>query len=433
LDENAYLGYALREKGYRMIRKLLNLFTKRKVIVGTAILTIIFILWFLPPSLVVFPRNIALTFTGMPATTQTITWQTGRYSSGSQVEYTKVTDNLHSVRAGTTQQVATDRGVITVHSVQLTDLEPATRYQYRVGDGLFWSSYHTFTTAPAKVESFRFLLFGDSQGNSYELWQRTLKTSYARNPDVAFMMNIGDLVDIGLSYDQWNDWFQAGQGVINTIPVMPVMGNHETYTIEWKIAQPLLYTGFFRLPSNGPKNLAGKVYSFDYGNVHFSILDSQLQEEAEWIPEMLTSQQEWLEKDLASTKKRWKLVFIHRPVHHNRPSDGDEDLRDAFTPLFERYHVDVVFSGHDHVYARSYPMVGDKWMDEKGDGPVYITTGRSGKKTFGRALRKNWNAVYYNPMEQPNYLTVAVSNHSLKVEAFELNGELIGTWEKTAD
>ncbi|MBP2626109.1 MAG: metallophosphoesterase [Firmicutes bacterium] len=416
-----------------MMLRLVNLFTKRKILWVTAMLIVTLVLWFFPPSLIIFPRNVTLTWTGVPATSQTITWQTGRYINGSQVEYMELIDNLHSTTgAGSAQQVTTDRGMITVHSVQLTDLKPATRYQYRVGNGFFWSSCHTFTTAPTQPKAFKFLLFGDSQGNSYDLWQRTLQTGYERNHDAAFIMNIGDLVDIGLSYVQWDDWFQAGHGVIDSMTVMTVMGNHETYTKEWKIAQPLLYTALFQLPNNGPATLQGKVYSFDYGDAHFSILDSQLQEEAEWIPEMLPLQQDWLEKDLAGTNKPWKLVFIHRPVYHNRPSNGDEDLRDALTPLFDRYNVDVVFAGHDHVYARSYPLVSGTWTDGTGGGPVYITTGRSGKKTFSRAQAKNWNAMYYNPLEEPNYLTVEVSEYSLLIKAFKLNGEIIDTWDKTA-
>ncbi|HWR44501.1 metallophosphoesterase family protein [Sporomusa sp.] len=416
-----------------MILKSLNLFTKRNLLCAAAILCAVLLLLFWPPGLNILPRNITLTWTGMPATTQNITWQTGRYVSGSQVEYVETATKLPAtLQPGSAEQVVTDRGVITVHSVQLTNLKPGTSYQYRVGNGLLWSSYHTFTTATAQAAPFQFLLFGDSQGNSYDVWQRTVQTAYERNRAAAFMVHLGDLVDIGLNYDQWDDWFQAGRGVIDTISVMPVMGNHETYTSEWKIAPPRLYTALFRLPDNGPPGLQGKVYSFDYGDAHFSILDSQLQEEAEWIPNMLTLQQEWLEKDLAGTNKRWKLVFIHRPVYHNRPAAGDEDLRDAFTPLFDRYHVDVVFAGHDHVYARSYPLTGSAWTGETGTGPVYITTGRSGKKTFGRAQPKSWNAVFYNPLEQPNYLTVAVSDHSLLIKAFKVNGEVIDTWGKAA-
>ncbi|MBC8014569.1 MAG: hypothetical protein H7X79_02360 [Sporomusaceae bacterium] len=51
---------------------------------------------------------------------------------------------------------------------------------------------------------------------------------------------------------------------------------------------------------------------------------------------------------------------------------------------------------------------------------------------FGRAQSKEWNAVYYNPLEEPNYLTVEVSAHSLLIKVFKLNGEVIDTWSKTA-
>ncbi|CUH96795.1 hypothetical protein P22_2906 [Propionispora sp. 2/2-37] len=382
--------------------------------------------------LIMWPRNVTLTWKGAPATTQTITWQTGRYTMGSKVEYTAATDDLPPlVMSGSATQLETDGGLIIIHSTSLTGLKPGTSYRYRVGDGLFWSPYHTFTTAPARTEPFKFLLFGDSQGSSYRLWQETLHAAYERNRDAAFMLHIGDLVDIGLNYKQWDDWFQAGRGVIDTIPVVPVMGNHETYTTKWEITQPLLYTAFFRLPGNGPEALTGKVYSFDYGDVHFSILDSQLQEEAEWIPEMLTLQKNWLEKDLAGTEKRWKLVFLHRPVYHNRSSEADQDLRDAFTPLFDRYHVDAVFAGHDHVYARSYPLADGVWNGDKGNGPVYFTIGRSGESTFARAQPKDWNAVFYNPLDQPNYMTVEASAESLLIKVFKLNGDMIDMWSKS--
>lgn len=420
------------KNGVSIVRKQVELLTKRKPLWIALILIALLAYCITRPSLVLWPRNVMLTWTGEPATTQTLTWQTGRYVAGSQVEYAEISDNSpFMAQSGTAEQIVTDGGVITIHSIDLTGLQPATRYQYRVGNGLFWSSYHTFTTAPAQAQSFKFLLFGDSQGNSYHLWQDTLRTAYERNRDAVFMLNIGDLVDIGLNYSQWNDWFQAGRDVIDTISVVPVMGNHETYTTEWKIAQPLLFTAFFRLPGNGPDALIGKVYSFDYGDVHFTILDSQVQEEEAWIPQMLNLQREWLEKDLAGSNKRWKLVFLHRPVYHNRPSEADLDLRDAFTPLFDSYHVDAVFAGHDHIYARSYPMTSGVWSDEKGNGPVYFTTGRSGKRTFARPQAKDWNAAFYNPLDQPNYMTVEVSEQGLLVKAYKYDGEMIDLWSKS--
>lgn len=413
----------------------MRLFNRRNIFWAVAFVTVALLLWYVSPSLALWPRNIALTWSGDPSSTQTITWHTGNYGGSSKITFREEAALGESLTAtGTVRQVETERGVIAVHSAQLTGLKPATRYRYQVGDGVFWSASHTFTTAPSQVQAFKFLLFGDSQGNSFSVWQSTLQTAYARNGDAKFLINVGDLVDTGLSYNQWDNWFQAGRGVIDTLPIMPVMGNHETYTIGGTIDRPVLYSAFFLLPHNGPAGLEGKVYSFDYGPAHFSVLDSQRQEEEEWLPQMLSLQQAWLEKDLAGTDKRWKVVLIHRPVYHNRPSRAaDEDLRNAFTPLFDRYGVDVVFAGHDHVYARSYPLSGGKWKGAAGSGPVYITVGRSGTKTFARAQAKDWDAAFYNPLQQPNYLTVEVSGDRLLVKAFTLEGEMFDMWSKAAN
>ncbi len=412
---------------------------KHRIFFGAAIILISGLLaycLFSYPGTALFPRHVTLTWTGDPQTTQTITWQTGSLLlAGQQVQYSE------EAKAGSFPQqsriisaageiLATNKGKVAIHSVALTGLEPDTRYVYRVGNGLIWSKSHTFATSPVNVPMVKFLLFGDSQGSKYDDWRATLTKASQANPDAVFLMHAGDLVDVGLDYGQWNDWFSAGSGIIDRIPVMPVMGNHETYTSEWKIAQPEFYTALLKLPANGPAELRGKVYSFDYGPVHFSILNSQEQEEREFIPDILRLQQTWLEQDLQSADKKWKLVLIHRPLYHNRPSAGDEELRDAFAPLIDKYHVDAVFSGHDHAYARSYPITNGMWAkgSQKAEGTVYITAGRSGTKTFSRALAKDWDEVFYNPMDEPNYLTVEVTPARLTVKAFKQNGDLIDDW-----
>lgn len=413
------------------MKRFLRYLHKRKKVWLAAMLFPALAFEFWPISLSPWPSCIMLSWTDDPAQTQTITWQTGQYINSSQIEYVqREASGSPALVSGASEPVDTDQGIVAVHSLKLTNLKPATLYQYRVGNGCFWSPYYTFTTAPAEAAPFSFLLFGDSQGYSFGVWQDTLQKAYKENRRAAFMINIGDLVDMGLSCRQWREWFEAGHGVIEKIAVMAVMGNHEVYNSKWEISQPVLYTGFFHFPDNGPPQLKGKVYSFDYGSAHFTFLDTQIQEEAQWIPKMLSLQEEWLKKDLAATKKQWKLVFMHRPPYHNGLSDSDGDVRDAFAPIFEQYHADVVFAGHDHVYARSYPISKGKWSNEKGTGPVYITTGRSGDRTFAQTESKSWDAVYYNPLDQPNYLTVAVSAQSFTMNVYKLNGEIIDSWYK---
>ncbi|MFR9126388.1 MAG: hypothetical protein ACLVLA_01225 [Acidaminococcus intestini] len=71
-------------------------------------------------------------------------------------------------------------------------------------------------------------------------------------------------MDNGEHAYQWDAWFDALQGVIERIPVAPLLGNHETYTLDWKVRRPLAYLQLFQLPA-GDARYAGEFYSFDVG------------------------------------------------------------------------------------------------------------------------------------------------------------------------
>lgn len=378
------------------------------------------------------PDHITLTWTGDPQTTQTITWRTDFTTTGGQVEYIEASNEGSFPQGARTvnaevQGLATNIGSMSIHTVTLTGLKPGTRYVYRVGNATNWSKQSHFTTAAGDGRAFKFLMFGDSQSINYLAWRSTLHTAYMANPDAAFFINVGDLVDVGQDYKEWNGWFNAGDGVINNIPVLPVVGNHETYTPERTYSMPVMYTDQLKVPQNGPEGLKGQVYSFDYGNVHFSVLDSQAGEEREFAPDMLDLQKAWLDNDLKTTDKLWKIVLIHRPLYHNRAVDSDGDLREAFIPLIDKYKVDAVFSGHDHVYNRTYPFRSGQVVDAK-DGTIYLTTGRSGTKTYVGAVAKDHSEVFHNPIDEPIYLTVEVNASTMLVRAFQRSGILLDEW-----
>lgn len=375
------------------------------------------------------PDHVTLTWTGDVRTTQTVTWRTGFTIKPGRVEYREANSLFPQGGDQMTAEVqglATNVGNMSIHSVTLTGLKPGTRYLYRVGDGTSWSEQYQFTTAADYGQSFKFLVFGDSQSINYLAWRTTLHTAYMANQDAAFFINVGDLVDVGQDYKEWNAWLGASKGVIDTIPVVPVVGNHETYTPNRTYSMPKFFTVQLKVPNNGPEGLTGQVYSFDYGNIHFSILDSQAGEERGFVPDMLELQKAWLEKDLKATDKMWKVILIHRPLYHNRPKDSDGDLREAFLPLIDKYQVDVVFSGHDHVYGRSYPLRGG--VIDKLNGTIYVTAGRSGTKTYQRAMAKDHNEVFYNPVDESNYLTVEVSGSTMTVKVFQRSGFLLDEW-----
>lgn len=379
------------------------------------------------------PDHVTLTWAGDPQTTQTITWRSnvtivsGLVQYGEAIAGEAFPGNSITVAAAVAP-LSTNLGDMNIHSVTLTGLKPGTRYLYRVGNESGWSEPSAFTTPAVNNSGFKFLVFGDSQSINYDVWRITLHQAYQANPEAVFFINVGDLVDVGQDYAQWDAWFAAIQGVSDIIPIMPLTGNHEAYTPQRQFSMPLFFTAQFKLPSNGPDGLRGQVYSFDYKDVHFIMLDSQESEEERFVPAMLERQKIWLEKDLAATDKKWKVVFIHRPPYNNKATDDGNNIRRTFVPILDKYHADIVFTGHDHVYARTYPLRSNAVVANPSQGTIYVATGRSGTKIYKDTLARNWNEFFYNPLDEPNYITVELQGNMLTVKALTQSGSLIDTW-----
>lgn len=127
------------------------------------------------------------------------------------------------------------------------------------------------------------------------------------------------------------------------------------------------YLDIFSLPtageSGGVASGTEQYYSVDYGNVHVVSLDSQLTARDETARGAM---EQWLISDLQANTRDWTIVIFHHPPYSkgtNHDSDDAEDspidrpqwdMRNEFTPIFEEYGVDVVYSGHSHSYERSY-------------------------------------------------------------------------------
>lgn len=377
------------------------------------------------------PSHIALSWSENPQTTQTITWKTDAETTGGQVQYWKLVSGQPAAVQITDAQaegVASNWGTFTVHTAVVRNLSSGTQYAYRVGSGEEWGAVNTFTTAERQTKVFRFLIFGDSQSINYDTWGDTLHQAYQAQPAAAFFINMGDLVDRGADYGQWYDWFNASAGVIDHIPCMPLVGNHETYAVPGGFSSPSLFTAQFKVPQNGPAELLGQTYSFNYGDVHFVMLDTQIGEESSFVPDMLEQQKTWLEADLAAASQKWTLVFLHRPLYNHRGGENTA-LRKALLPIIDQYRVDAVFSAHDHTYARSYPLYEKQVQTDGRQGAVHVATGRSGSKTYADSSRREEDAFFYNPQAEPNYLAVEVAANNLTVRVYHTGGELIDEWK----
>lgn len=374
------------------------------------------------------PDHITLTWTGNPATTMTITWCAHSSTTSGCVRYQQgesLTESADCVRASN-YKFSTDTGQSMLFTANLTNLMPAAKYTYRVGDGVEWSKTRTFTTADPNVTGFKFLVFGDSQSvasgkSPYGVWRRTLQNAFKANPDAKFFVNVGDLVDVGQSGAHWNAWFAACEGVIDTIPAMPVLGNHE-YSGSGNARIPVYWNAQFKLPRNGPSGLKNQVYSYDYGPVHIVVLDSQQGGNG------LAVQRKWLDSDLAASKAKWKIAFFHRPPYSIKSGRSNDDIKRAFCPVLEKHNVVAVFSAHDHGIARTYPLRNGAKAANPSQGTTYYISGRSGTKTYRDLSKRSYDAFFYNPLNQPNYFIVQVTSSSLEIKTVNADGTALDTY-----
>ena len=243
-----------------------------------------------------------------------------------------------------------------------------------MGDGSRggWNQTRVFRTAPSFAEPFCFVYMGDAQ-EGIPQWGERLRSALRSRPDTAFFLMAGDLVDLGNDLDHWTQFLRHATAVYSQRPVMPCIGNHECIRNG-----PHMYLQAFDLPANGPAGLEPeRAYSFHYGDALFVILDSNLSAQ---------SQAPWLEQRLAASPATWKFVMFHHAVYSSEPTQDHVTLRRTWAPIFDRYHVDLVFQGHDHAYLRTYPLRAGQRVARPADGTIYLIS-VSGSKMYRQAQR----------------------------------------------
>ncbi|HEX9971394.1 MAG TPA: metallophosphoesterase family protein [bacterium] len=378
------------------------------------------------------PDNIRLTWSESPKTTQTIGWRTDATIKAGKVQYGISGQIFTTVTAPAAEKLITNVGAIHLFSMTLRNLQPGTKYQYRVGDGTNWSGYYRFETERAETDKFEFIVFGDSHEKkpSYKVWQETVTQAYQQNPEAKFVMSVGDLIYAGKDYEQWQAWFAACQDVIANIPDMPAIGDHEPRGVsskdEWQ--RPEYFVKLFKVPQNGPANFKGEVYSFDYGSAHIAVLNSSFHYEFADPTErqdMIDAEVAWLDADLAATTKPWKIVVYHDATYNLSADRAGTLTKVNFGPIIDKHHVDVVFNAHEHAMARSYFIDNENFVASAAKGTVYYISGRSGDNAKDSLGPKIWHSFFYDPQAQTCYLVVEVAKEKMTIKTRSQDGTLV--------
>jgi len=258
--------------------------------------------------------------------------------------------------------IGTDRGkldksapALHAESIPLTGLKPGTTYYYDSFGGD--AGKGSFKTAPTGTASFQFVVYGDTR-TRHDV-HRAVMAAVAKNAQPDFIVHTGDLVENGNDTTLWPIFFDAEREILRKAAFFPTPGNHERNS-----------KNYYEFMDSRP------YYSFDWGGVHFALIDSDLPNVAPTKRErdaFWKQQTEWLEDDLQNADKAdFRFVFAHHPpITAVRKRQGNNDHMVALEPLFEKHRVQAAFFGHDHNYQHYLKDSIHYFVTGGGGAPLY--------------------------------------------------------------
>lgn len=373
----------------------------------------------------VTPDRIVLTWSGDPATTQSVTWRTSTDVTSPVAEITVADADPAFAETGklftaTSQSLTSDLGTAAFHTVKFTGLEPSTRYAYRVGDGVNWTEWFHFSTASDQPEPFSFIYFGDAQNNVRSMWSRVIREAQRDQPKAAFFLHAGDLINRAEADAEWGEWFEAGDFLNAMIPSVAIPGNHEQAKLpDGSRRLSHHWRPTFDFPTNGPEGLEESCYTMVYQGVRIIGLNSNTEHEI---------QAQWMDQVLADNECRWVICTMHHPIYSTGKDRDNAELRNLWKPIFDKYHVDLVLQGHDHTYGRTgleTPLVGSNVPSgtsgaDAMTGTVYVVS-VSGPKMY--PVQRH-NFMMRQAGNTQLYQIIHIDGDKLRYEARTAVGEL---------
>ena len=341
-------------------------------------------------------------------------WRTEKPLLNSRVEFRLIGDaTLFELRADFS--IYED---LHIYACRLENLKPESVYEFRVVSENRATDWKKLSTPG--FGRFQMLIFCDSQCVDYGVWKSVADMASKNFPDAELATVIGDITDNGQYAPGWRGWHVGAAQLLATRIFAPVMGNHECYDpINWLNCLPIGYINHFVTPSNGNRKFDRYFYSFDYGSVHFIVLNTQFDELEPLLPGLEDEQRYWLRRDSVNCNRPWQIVLMHKDVFDYMVNDFN-DIGDRFMPLFDELGIDLVLTGHLHTYRNRGHIFEKKKADR---GPVYIMCGLAGDQRYKEKISAEFDDVAATPKD--NYLVLNADAESLRLRCYSIDGNQI--------
>jgi hypothetical protein len=348
------------------------------------------------------PEQVHLTWGDDPTQTVIVSW-----ASPGRAERPRVRIGQRVITAAERADTDPVSGTVTwTYHARVDGLRPGATYGYAVtadNDANAADPFSaTFTTAPQGRAAFRFTSFGDlaTSGPAGSSGQAAYAVGAVETFQPLFHLLNGDLAAAGRNpgapsppprAQVWRDFGNNVQASAANRPWLPVPGNHEIEPGDGDQGLASFLTRY-ALPYNGVADFEGRWYSFRVGTALFVCLSGDdvaysggaaFADGPALLPDPSAAnppaaggptayvrgysggaQTRWLESTLAAARADasldWIVVQVHQCACSSAPDGSGSDLgiRRQWLPLFDAFEVDLVLSGHDHGYERSFPVRG---------------------------------------------------------------------------
>lgn len=361
-------------------------------------------------------------------------------ASREEVVKPKTRMNLGLVTTYGTQEAAK-------YSASVTGLADGATYYYRVGDkdANLWSAAYQFTTGDAADgdDAFTFINVNDSQGmveSDYDVYLNTLAQADATFPTAAFTIHAGDFVDDGANEDYWTWALDDANGIAQGMAMTPAAGNHEARSEAEGITDANPIVSHFNLANvpEGQDLSTGVYYSYVYKNATFVVLNTNDLATDESLSQ---AQYDWAYDVLAGADTRWKIVLMHKSPYSNGPHQADSDvatIRSQIDALAAACDVDLVLSGHDHVYNRT-PFLSrgaeqDVTLETQTyeganyetalnpNGTAFVIAGTAGVKNYVQTPSADIPSKVALDLSVPVYSGITIDGDHLYYQAYRVDG-----------
>ena len=341
------------------------------------------------------------------STSQNISWLSGIGTAGKSVAQYRVkgAEDWQTAEGNCTLTgFSTSGQAAYVNTIQLTGLTAGTDYEFRVGDGSTWSELHTFRTNAAQQDTTAFVVMGDTQmsgdreADAESIAILDALGDLVKDKQIDFGLQTGDYVDNGTNYAMWAEIQEAFNHTFPNVDFIHTLGNHEYYgDFSGSTASNIL-----QLPSKD-------YYSMEYGDVYVAVINNGAD---------LSVACEWLKQDAAQSTCMWKVLSIHQPPYYTNAKGGSERFHEQIPAAAEAAGIDVVFSGHDHSYARIMAKDGEPVTE---NGVTYFICGDLGEKSknVNYAMTSDFSFAYKEQAYEGLIMYVTANDKTMTVSAYD--------------